>query len=358
LVAPESKCVIALDAMGGDNAPRSVLLGADLFLKTVKKSTPVSFILYGDRSELEPILASLPRLREACELTHTTESIAADEKPSVALRKSKQTSMRLAIEAVKHQEAQAVVSAGNTGALMAISKLVLRPLPGIDRPAIASLFPTRSSQCTFLDLGANVDCNADNLIQFAIMGDAFAKVLLGIKSPKVGLLNVGVEETKGSEVVRMAAEEIRDGGYPLNFHGYIEGDDIAEGTVDVVVTDGFTGNIALKMAEGTARICGAYVKQALRSSPLAMLGGLLALRSFKRTFNKLDPRLHNGAMFLGLNGIAVKSHGGTDEVGFANSIKVAYELASQNINDKICQELSYYEELNGGNGLEEELEEA
>lgn len=337
-----NKITIALDAMGGDHAPKSVLFGADLFIKKHKKN--IHFLIYGNESKITSILDSLPKLKEVSTVIHTDSVVHSDEKPSIALRKGKHSSMRLAIDAVRDTKAQACVSSGNTGALMAMSKLSLRPLPCIDRPAITSVFPTRKGKCVLLDLGANIDCNADNLVQFAVMGNAFAKVILGLKSPKVGLLNVGSEDTKGSEVVRAAAEEIREGGYPINFYGYIEGDDIAKGTVDVVVTDGFTGNIALKTAEGVGKICGDYIKQAFRSGPFAFLGGLLAFYALRKVKRKMDPRMYNGAMFLGLNGISVKSHGGTDEEGFCNAINVAYELAKNKINEKISKEISEYDE--------------
>ncbi len=325
--------------MGGDNAPHSVLHGAN---DVLAKYNNLSFLLYGNEKKILPILSGLPALQAASEVFHTDNTILSDEKPSLAMRR-RDSGMRLAINAVKEGKADAIVSAGNTGALMAISKLVLRPIPGIDRPAIASIFPTRKGRCVLLDLGANVDCNSENLVQFALMGDAFAKVLLNIASPKIGLLNVGSEDNKGSEIVKSAAEELRDGDYAINFYGYVEGDDIAEGTVDVVVTDGFTGNVVLKAAEGTARICVDTIKKSFRSSPLAMLGGLLAKNAIKKAFKSLDPRMHNGAMFLGLNGISVKSHGGTDAVGFANALCITYELATNDINKRIKEELS----LNG-----------
>lgn len=334
-----NEIVIALDAMGGDNAPESVLKGAE---RVIKKDPEVHFLVYGDEAKLSPIVANLKKLKHQSTIRHTTNVIASDERPSVALRKGKGSSMRLAIEAVKSGEANAMISAGNTGALMAMSKLLLRTLPGIDRPAIASIFPTRKGRCVLLDLGANVDCSAENLVQFAIMGDAFAKVLLDLHKPSIGLLNVGSEETKGSDIVKTASEELRDGVHELNYHGYVEGDDITEGVTDVVVTDGFTGNVTLKTAEGTGKICGDYIKEAFRSSPLAMLGGLLARPALKRMFKKMDPRMHNGAMFLGLDGIAVKSHGGTDDIGFANALNVAVDLTRNQINKKINDELSVY----------------
>ena len=348
----ESEITIALDAMGGDGAPSVPLHGAE---KVLKKNPDVKFILFGDEAKITPILNGLPRLKASCVINHTEEFIANDEKPSVALRRGKKSSMKLAIDSVKSGRASAVVSAGNTGALMAMSKLILRTLPGIDRPAISSIFPTRKGRCVLLDLGANIDCNSDNLVQFAIMGDAFAKVILGIKEPKVCLLNVGEEETKGSEVIRAAAEDLRSGDYPVNFGGYIEGDGIAVGEADVVVTDGFTGNVALKTAEGTARICISYIKEALNSSLLAKLGALLASSALKKVSKKMDPRRHNGAMFLGLNGISVKSHGGTDYIGFANAIYVALELAKNNINEKISEELAFYEDVFASGIIEGEI---
>lgn len=338
--------------MGGDNAPGSVLQGADIALA---RSPNLNFLLYGDERKIASILEGLPNLRSASKVFHTDSVISSDDKPSIALRKGKDSSMRLAINSVKDGKADAIVSAGNTGALMAMSKLVLRPIDGIDRPAIASIFPTRKGRCVLLDLGANVDCNSDNLVQFALMGDAFAKVLLNTPSPTIGLLNVGSEDAKGSEIVKAAAEELKEGDYNINFYGFVEGDDIAEGTVDVVVTDGFTGNVALKTAEGTAKICVDTIKKSFRSSPLAMIGGLLAKSAMKKAFKFLDPRMHNGAMFLGLNGISVKSHGGTDSIGFANAINVAYELAEGNITQKIKNELSLNSDLSTESTSEEEM---
>ncbi len=333
------RVVIALDAMGGDNAPDSVLGGADLF---AKNNDNIAFLLFGDQTILNNKIDKYPALKNICQIYHSQDVIDDKEKPSNAVRKGRHSSMFMAIDAVRNNLAHAIISGGNTGALMAMAKLVMRTLPGIDRPAICSTFPTRKSSCVLLDLGANIDCNSDNLVQFALMGDAFAKVALKIKEPKIGLLNVGSEDNKGSETVKAAASELKDGAYALNFYGYVEGHDIAAGTVDVVVTDGFTGNIALKSAEGTARICADYIKQAFSSSPWAMLGGLLAKRALKRAFQRMDPRLHNGAMFVGLNGITVKSHGGTDALGFCNAINVAYNLARDNINGKISAEISAY----------------
>ena len=328
--------VIALDAMGGDNAPYAVIAGTDAMRK---RYSNVSYILFGDEAKIVPLLNQFPDLKLLCTIVHTENAILSEDKPSVALRQGKDSSMRLAIDAVKDNRAAAVVSSGNTGALMAIAKIVLRTLEGIDRPAIATTIPTLKDKLVMLDLGANVDCTAENLFQFALMGNAFAKVALECENPKIGLLNVGSEDTKGNDVVKAAAVRLRETTLPLNFVGYIEGDDIAEGTVDVVVADGFVGNIALKTAEGTAKMCGTFLKQAFSDSLLSRIGYLLARKAIKKGFNRLDNRLYNGAMLVGLNGIVVKSHGGTDALGFAHAVSVAIELAIHSINDKIIQEV-------------------
>lgn len=328
--------------MGGDHAPESVLYGA---AEALTRHAGLHFHLFGDEARIAPVLAALPALKEASTLHHTARVIASDEQPSVALRKGKDSSMRLAIDCVHAGKAAAVVSAGNTGALMAMAKIVFRTLPGIDRPAIASFFPTEEGKCVFLDMGANIECDAKHLFQFAIMGDAFARAVLGLESPKIGLLNVGEEDMKGHEAVKEAAAMLKHSGLPLNFYGFIEGDDIAAGTVDVVVTDGFTGNIVIKTAEGVARMLAHKAKGALRNSLLAKLGLLLALPAIRRIKDHLNPSRYNGAMFLGLNGIAVKSHGGTDSEGFANAIGVAVEIATHGLNRKIIEEL---QSTNGG----------
>jgi glycerol-3-phosphate acyltransferase PlsX len=257
--------------------------------------------------------------------------VRADEKPSIALRSGRNSSMRLAIDAVKQGDAQGVVSAGNTGALMGMSKFVLKTLPGIDRPAIGGLFPTLKGETVMLDLGANVHCDAGNLIDFAVMGTAFARVVLGLEAPTYGLLNVGSEEIKGHEALHEASTFLREAGLPGKFVGFIEGDDIAKGTVDVVVTDGFTGNIALKTAEGTAKMVNEYVRRSFRSSVMAGFGYLMARSALNKLRVRIDPRRYNGAVFLGLNGIAVKSHGGTDAMGFANAVGVAIDLSQHDL---------------------------
>jgi glycerol-3-phosphate acyltransferase PlsX len=333
---------IALDAMGGDNAPLSVLSGAAKFAST---NSDVNFILFGDETKLLPLINNYKILKNRYQIIHCEKEIQSDDKPSSALRRGRDSSMWQAIEALQQQQAKAVVSSGNTGALMAIAKIVLRSLPEIHRPAIVGIVPTIKSKLVMLDLGANAECSAENLFQFAIMGDAFAKIMLGIDNPKIGLLNIGSEDIKGNDVVRLASTLLKESETPINFIGYIEGNDIAEGTADVVVTSGFSGNIALKTAEGTAKFCKELLKTAFKSSLLARLGYLLASCAIKSSFKKFDHRLYNGAMFLGLNGIVVKSHGSADDIAFANAISVAYELARQDINDKIIKEMESSQKL-------------
>jgi glycerol-3-phosphate acyltransferase PlsX len=258
-----------------------------------------------------------------------------EDKPSQALRRGRNTSMWGAIDSVAKGRAQVVVSAGNTGALMAMSMFQLRTIEGIDRPAIAALWPTKRGQTVVLDVGANVDSDAEQLVDFAVMGEAFARAILGLERPSVGLLNVGEEEQKGNEQVRKAAQILRNVKLPMEFSGFVEGDDIAEGTVDVVVTDGFTGNVALKTAEGTAKLVTYYLRTALRRTLLSRLGAALASGAFRILRHKLDPRSANGGIFLGLNGIVVKSHGGTDALGFASALDMAIDMARADIIPKI-----------------------
>ena len=255
--------------------------------------------------------------------------------------------MRLAIDAVADGQAHAVVSAGNTGALMAMAKLSLRTLPGIDRPAIAAFFPTARGESVMLDLGANVECSAENLLQFAVMGDVFARTVLGVAHPTIGILNIGAEDLKGREELRVAASMIRATHLANCFHGFVEGDDIAAGTVDVIVADGFTGNVALKTAEGTARLLGHYLRESFKHSFWGKLGYLFARPAISRFRGRTDPRRYNGAMFLGLNGIAVKSHGGTDALGFANAIGVAVDMTMHGFLDKIRGNLAETGERSG-----------
>jgi glycerol-3-phosphate acyltransferase PlsX len=336
--------ILALDAMGGDHAPEIVIEGAALARERYPKT---KFLFYGDEAKVGPLLDANPELKACSELRHTPEVVSAEMKPSLALRQGRNSSMRLAINAVANGEASCVVSAGNTGALMAMAKFVLKTLPGIDRPAIATLIPTKHGECVMLDLGANIECDAENLVQFALMGAIFCRAVLGRSDPTIGLLNIGTEELKGHDEVRIAASILRDRPIPGHLHGFVEGNDITEGTVDVVVTDGFSGNIALKSIEGTAHLISYFLKQTFASSPLAQLGYLLARGAFKRLKKRVDPRRYNGAMFLGLQGVCVKSHGGTDAEGFANAIGVAHDLVAHGFNERIKEELAAQYGLSG-----------
>ena len=322
--------------MGGDHAPEMVIEGTEI---ARTQHPDARFILFGDEGRIAPYLARFRRLGDVCEVRHTDHAIAADEKPSQALRRGQESSMRLAIDAVLEGTAGGVVSAGNTGALMAMSKFVLRTQPTIDRPAMISFFPTRRGRCAVLDLGANVECSADNLVQFAVMGAAFARIELGIDRPKVGLLNVGVEELKGNDTVRAAGQALRDVDFGFEFAGFIEGNDICEGTVDVVVTDGFTGNAVLKALEGGSSMFVNFMRQAFKSGLAAKIGYLLAKPAFQQMRMKIDPRAYNGAVFVGLNGISVKSHGGTDGEGYANAIGVAVDLVRGQFTERIQADL-------------------
>lgn len=328
---------VALDCMGGDRAPQIVIEGADLISASNQN---IHFLLFGDSKKINPILQNCRYLKGRYTLTHTEEFISSDEKPSIALRRGTKSSMRLAINSVKENKADVVVSAGNTGALMAMSKIVLRSLPSIDRPAIITSIPNKKKKGTvMLDMGANVECSSDVLFQFAVMGHAFARAVYKIKQPTIGLLNVGSEEAKGHDNVKNAAALIRQSDLKDDFFGYVEGNDITKGTVDVVVTDGFTGNVTLKAIEGTVKLMSAIIKEGFNRSILSKLGYLLASFSINKATKGMDPRLHNGAMFVGLNGVVVKSHGGTDRVGFANAIKVAISLVENKINEQISHEL-------------------
>lgn len=327
---------IALDLMGGDDAPAIVIDGAAL---AHKRHADVDFLLFGDEAKVRPHLARHPALA-AMPLVHTAEFVAGDAKPSHALRQGRQSSMRLAINAVKEGRAAAAVSAGNTGALMAMAKFVLKTLPGIDRPAIAGPMPAGEKSAIVLDLGANVDCGVEHLVQFAVMGHVFARIVLGLPEPKIGLLNIGTEDLKGNEVIRGAAAMLRASPLNRDFYGFVEGTDVTRGVVDVVVTDGFTGNVALKIAEGTAAMYASFLRQAFRSDWRAKLGYLLARPALSRVRAKLDPRRYNGAMLLGLNGVVVKSHGGTDAVGFGHAIDAAVELVRAGTNDRIIEEMT------------------
>jgi phosphate acyltransferase len=329
---------LALDAMGGDLGPDIVLPGAEL---AAIRHPDITFLLFGDRAQIEPRLASCPKLKSRCEIRHTDVAVSMHDKPSQALRQGRgKSSMWQAIDAVRQGEAMAAVSAGNTGALMAMSRFILKTLPGIQRPAIAAMWPTMKGESIVLDVGATIGADASQLVEFAIMGEAMARCLFGIERPTVGLLNVGVEEIKGLEEVKEAARILREADLHMEYKGFVEGDDIGQGKVDVVVTEGFTGNIAMKAAEGTAKQVGSYLKLVLSRTLMSKLGALLAKGAFDALRDRLDPRKHNGGVFAGLNGIVVKSHGGTDALGFATAIDVAIEMARNGLVEKIAEDVA------------------
>jgi glycerol-3-phosphate acyltransferase PlsX len=322
---------LAIDAMGGDAAPEVVLDGLEL---AAERHPQARFLLVGDEARVGGALARRKRAARVCSLRHAPDVVSGDLKPTAALR-MRGSSMRIAIDAVAAGEASGIVSAGNTGALMALAKIVIKTMPEIDRPALAAIGPSARGDVVLLDLGANVQCDARNLVEFAIMGDAFARVALGLTTPSIGLLNVGSEELKGDDRVRAAAEILRDSHVGSQFRGFIEGHDITAGTVDVVVTDGFTGNVALKTGEGALKLMRDLLRQVFTSSVPARLGYLLARPALDRLREWMDPRRYNGAILLGLNGVVVKSHGGTDALGFAHAVDVAMDMVTHGYNDRI-----------------------
>jgi glycerol-3-phosphate acyltransferase PlsX len=333
------KVRIALDAMGGDHGAAVVVPGAELSLG---RHPDIEFLLFGDGAAVTPLLDPHPRLKAAARVVHTDVAIKMDDKPSQALRKGRwKSSMWLAIDAVKTGEADVAVSAGNTGALMAMAKFELKTMMGIERPAIAAIWPTLKGESIVLDLGASIGADAAHLVSLAAMGSAMAQVVFGLERPKVGLLNIGVEEIKGLEEVRKAGQMLREGCWPqFEYAGFVEGDDIGRGTVDVVVTEGFAGNIALKAAEGTARQISHYLKQEIRRTFARKLGYLLARGAFRALSDKMDPRKANGGVFLGLNGIVIKSHGGADAEGFAYAVDIGYEMVRHELLAKIGRTLA------------------
>jgi glycerol-3-phosphate acyltransferase PlsX len=323
---------VSIDAMGGDTGPGIVVTA--LVRSSVRHPT-VRFLLHGDEAVLKPLFAKRAKLLERVEIRHSAERVRMEDKPSQALRRGRNTSMWRSIESVKNKEARVAISAGNTGALMAMSMFQLGVLEGIDRPAIAAIWPTKRGQTIVLDVGANVECDADQLVDFAVMGEAYARAILGLDRPLVGLLNVGSEDMKGRESVKGAAQILRNTTLPMEFVGFVEGDDISEGTVDVVVTDGFTGNIALKTAEGTAKMVVHFLRSAMKRSLFGQIGGFFAAGALGVLRRKLDPRTSNGGIFLGLNGVVVKSHGGTDALGFASALDMAIDMARADVIEKI-----------------------
>ena len=331
----DKNIVISIDAMGGDKSPKIVIEGMAL---AAKNNSGVKFIVFGDSAKVSPLLQKFPELQGICELRHAPEMVHNEDKPSQVIR-NRNTSMFMAIDAVKRGEAQAVVSAGNTGALMAISKLNLKTINKIHRPAIVSIMPHLYGRYIMLDLGANTECDAINLCEFAFMGEILAKRALGIKKPRVALLNIGAEEMKGREEIKQAAQMIKNSHIDMDFIGYIEPHDIQNGIADVIVADGFTGNIALKSIEGTAKQLIHMFKGAIKKSLLAKLGLLFMIPALWKIKKIMDPRLYNGAMFIGLNGLSVKSHGGADSFSFSKSIENAIHLIRQDFIPTIRQEV-------------------
>ena len=327
---------LSIDAMGGDHGPAVTIAGLAIAAARLPEDT--RFLLHGEMAALDAELARHGGLRARIELRHTEKVVASDEKPATALRRGKGTSMWNAVEAVKLGQAEAAVSAGNTGALMAISKLLLRMAAEMDRPCLTASWPTVRGVTTVLDVGANVDCDAERLVEFAIMGEAFHRAAHGVERPTVGLLNVGSEDIKGHEEVREAHRLLREGGYGLNYHGFVEGDDLTLGVVDVVVTDGFTGNVALKTAEGVAKFITGELRAALMSSPVSKLGALLAQNALRAFRAKMSPPA--AAPLLGLNGVVIKSHGGAEAGDFADAIEVAAQLARKDFAAEIARSMS------------------
>jgi glycerol-3-phosphate acyltransferase PlsX len=329
---------IALDAMGGDHGPAVVVAGAELALARRPES---QFLFFGNAEQVAPLVAGRPALKSASQIVHAEVAVRMEDKPSQALRYGRRkSSMWLAIDAVKKSQADMAVSAGNTGALMAMSKFELKTLAGIERPAIAALWPTLRGASIVLDVGASIGADAAHLVGLAVMGAATARILFGLQRASVGLLNIGVEEVKGLEQVREAGRILRETQWPdLDYVGFVEGDDIGMGKVDVVVTEGFSGNIALKTAEGTARQLGEYLRAAMSRSLGARIGYLFARSALERLRQRIDPRRANGGVFLGLNGIVIKSHGGADAEGFAAAIELGYGIVRDQLLTRITAAL-------------------
>jgi phosphate acyltransferase len=338
-VAMPDRVRIALDAMGGDHGASVILPGAEISLT---HHPDIEYVLFGDDAVLSPLLDRLPRLKARARIVHTDVAIRMDDKPSQALRYGRwKSSMWRAIDAVKKNEADVAVSAGNTGALMAMARFNLKMLEGISRPAIAALWPTLRGQSVVLDVGASIGADEMHLINLAAMGSAMARALFNIDRPSVGLLNIGVEEIKGLEPVREAGRLLRETRFPhFDYHGFVEGDDIGKGVFDVVVTEGFAGNIALKTAEGTAHQLVHYLRAAINRTWTSRLGYLLARHAFRTLREKMDPRKSNGGVFLGLNGVVIKSHGGADAEGTASAIDMGYDMVRYELLAKISQSMA------------------
>ena len=334
------KWTIAIDAMGGDNAPLSVIAGLDIIYDYLVKNN-IALLLFGDAKVLAPYLAKYPRLNNISTVMQADEVVQGDDKPSKMIRKGRNTSMWKAIEAVRNKEADAVVSGGNTGCLMGISRLLISMIEGIRRPAITTLLPNTKDATVMLDLGANTECDEHNIVQFAVMGSIYAKILLGKEKPLVGILNIGSEAGKGLDYLTKAEEIFAEKKehLPFDYYGFVEGDDILKDKVDVITTNGFSGNIALKSIEGTAKFIGSDLKKVFTKSIFTKLGYIFMRGAVKKFKSKIDPRKYNGAVLLGLNGIVVKSHGGTDALGFSNAVLYASRLLVDDFTSKVAQEI-------------------
>jgi glycerol-3-phosphate acyltransferase PlsX len=343
---------ISIDAMGGDHGPGVILPG---LAKVAERRPDVRFLLFGREESVRPVVEAHPRLKGASDIVHCEVAVGMNEKPSQALRHGRwKSSMWKSIEAVRSGEADVCISAGNTGALMAMSKFCLKTMANIDRPAIAAIWPTIRSESIVLDVGATIGADAIQLIDFAILGAAMARTLFGIERPSVGLLNIGVEEIKGQEEVKEAGRLLREADLKsMRYQGFVEGDDIGKGTVDVVVTEGFSGNIALKSAEGTARQIAEYLRAAMSRTLMARLGYVFARNAFERLREKMDVRKTNGGVFLGLNGIVVKSHGSADDEGFAAAVELGYDMVRHRLLERIRTDLDFFHTHQPGSRLGE-----
>ncbi|MEE9271676.1 MAG: phosphate acyltransferase PlsX [Robiginitomaculum sp.] len=332
--------ILSVDAMGGDSAPEIVVEGIEYFLKHAGQRKNARFLLHGDETLLTPLLDKYKKAKECSEICHTDKNVEMDTKPSVALRRGRGTSMWNTIASVKNEEALVAVSAGNTGALMAMSKLQLRMQEGVGRPAIAARWPHENGFGVVLDVGANLECNAIQLREFAVLGEAYYRALYKKEKPSIGLLNVGTEELKGNAIIQAAHDSLSCSKLGLNYIGFVEGYDISMGEVDVIVTDGFTGNIALKTAEGAARLLAKFIKTALQGNIWSRMASIINLPALRRMKERMDPRAFNGGVFLGLNGLVIKSHGGADAVGYAHALAVAINMADSHFLNECADTLS------------------
>ena len=339
----DKKICIAIDAMGGENAPSKNIEGINLFSKKNKNTNDYFFNIFGDEQKINGELKKYNISNRTYKIFHTSSVVSDNETPLTAVKTSKNSSMWNSIYSQVKSESDISLSAGNTGVLLVISRMILKTINGVSKPALAGLWPNFKGMNIVLDLGANIECDEKNLVQFAFMGQAFANIVMGIKDPSVSLLNIGEEEQKGLDYIKEASKILYSLDKQINYKGFIEGDKIAQGIADVIIADGFSGNISLKTAEGTALLVTSYLKKALKSSLSSKIGYLFAKKAINNFRLQMDPRKYNGAVFLGLNGIAVKSHGGTDSFGFANAIGVAVDMVRYNFISNLKNKISKIE---------------